>query len=163
MTDIEFLTEVRRMIKEEVASYMGAVPSLQEPEDWIVTAALCRELGISKQTLYNWLKHPKTKKLVEPNRQKVGSKVRYNVTAIKAAIKKHPAFFGGGRDYAFRDNVTLTEAQKINRRFKHIAFMIKLSEQVSGEDRSWYETEKLDRENQSAADYNNWYEANKDL
>ena len=123
MTDIEFLTEVRRMIKEEVAAYMGAVPSLQEPEDWIGTAALCRGLEISKQTLYYWLKHPKTKKLVEPNRQKVGSKVRYNVTAIKAAIKKHPAFFGSGRDYAFRDNVTLTEAQKINRRFKHIAFM----------------------------------------
>ena len=163
MTDIEFLTEVRRMIKEEVAAYMGAVPGLQEPEELIGTAALCRELAISKQTLYNWLKHPKTKKLVEPNRQKVGSKIRYNVTAIKAAIKKHPAFFGGGRDYAFRDKVTLTDAQKINRRFKHIAFMIKLSEQVSGEDRSWYETEKLDRENQSAADYNNWYEANKDL
>ena len=163
MTDIEFLTEVRRMIKEEVAAYMGAVPSLQEPEELLGTAALCRELAISKQTLYNWLKHPKTKKLVEPNRQKVGSKVRYNVTAIKAAIKKHPAFFGDGRDYACRDKVTLTDAQKINRRFKHIAFMIKLSEQVSGEDRSWYETEKLDRENHSAAYYNNWYEANKDL
>ena len=163
MTDIEFLTEVRRMIKEEVAAYMGAVPSLQEPEELLGTAALCRELAISKQTLYNWLKHPKTKKLVEPNRQKVGSKVRYNITAIKAAIKKHPAFFGGGRDYALRDKVTLTDAQKINRRFKHIAFMIKLSEQVSGEDRSWYETEKLDRDNHSAAYYNNWYEANKDL
>lgn len=40
MTDIEFLSEVRRMIKEEVAAYMGAVPSLQEPEDWRDTAAL---------------------------------------------------------------------------------------------------------------------------
>ena len=163
MTDIEFLTEVRRIIKEEVTAYMGAVPSLQEPEEWIGTAALCRELTISKQTLYNWLNHPKTKKLVEPNRQKVGSKVSYNVTAIKAAIKKHPAFFGGGRDYAFRDRVTLTDAQKINRRFKHIAFMVKLGEPVNEADRSWYETEKMDRENQSAADYNNWYEANKDL
>ena len=63
----------------------------------------------------------------------MGSKVRYNVTAIKAAIKKHPAFFGGGRDYAFRDKVALTEAQKINRRFKHIAFMVKLGEPVTGQ------------------------------
>ena len=41
--------------------------------------------------------------------------------------------------------------------------MVKLGEPVSETDRSWYETEKLDRENQSAANYNNWYEANKDL
>lgn len=163
MTDIEFWTQVRKMVKQEVAAYFSAVPSLQEPEELIGTAALCKELAISKQTLYNWLKHPKTKKLVEANRQKVGSKVLYNITAIKAAIKKHPAFFGGGRDYAFRDKVTLTEMQKVNRRFKHIAFMVKLGEPVSEADRSWYETEKLERENKSTADYNNWYEGNKDL
>ena len=82
---------------------------------------------------------------------------------IKLPLVLRPAFFGGGRDYAFRDKVTLTDAQKVNRRFKHIAFMVRLGEPVSGADRSWYETEKLNRENQSAADYNNWYEANKDL
>ena len=78
MTDIEFLIEVRRIIKEEVAAYMGAVPSLQEPEEWTGTAALCRELAISKQTLYNWLKHPKTKKLVESDRRRTVAVRRWN-------------------------------------------------------------------------------------
>lgn len=106
------------------------------------TAALCKELAISKQTLYNWQKYPKTKKLIEDNRQKVGSKVRYDIAGIKAAIKKHPALFGSGRDYAFRDKVMLTEEQLINKRFKHIDFMLLLKEPVSEEDQSWHKTEK---------------------
>jgi hypothetical protein len=53
MTDEEFWTELRKMVKQEVAAYFSTVPSLQEPEELLGTAALCKELGISKQTLYN--------------------------------------------------------------------------------------------------------------
>lgn len=131
MTDEEFWTELRKMVKQEVAAYFSAVPNLQEPEELLGTTALCKELGISKQTLYNWLKHPKSKLFITGNRQKVGSKLRYNVTAIKAAIKKFPAFFGGGRDYAFRDKLTLTEAQKISKRCKQLDFILLCGEPVS--------------------------------
>lgn len=142
MTEEEFWVELRKMVKQEVAAYFASVPSLQEPEELVGTAGLCKELGISKQTLYNWLKHPKSKPFITGNRQKVGSKVRYNVTAIKAAIKKFPAFFGGGRGYAFRDKVTLTGEQKATRRFKHIDLMLLCGEVVSESDRSWHVTEK---------------------
>ena len=62
MTDIEFLIEVRRIIKEEVAAYMGAVPSLQEPEEWTGTAAFVQGACDKQTNTVQLAKAPQNKK-----------------------------------------------------------------------------------------------------
>ena len=62
MTDIEFLTEVRRMIKEEVAAYMGAVPSLQEPGRVDRYSGLVQGVGDKQTNVVQLAKAPQNKK-----------------------------------------------------------------------------------------------------
>jgi len=50
MSEEELWKELRKMVKEEVAAYLGVLPGLQVEEIWIGTAALCQELDMSKQT-----------------------------------------------------------------------------------------------------------------
>ena len=110
MDDTAFWGKLREIIREEITAAMQTyfIPAaIPEEEILIGTAELCRELKLSRQTLYNWLKHPKTRPLLAANRQKTGNKVLYNITGIKAAIKKNPVLFGGGRDYAFKDEAVL--------------------------------------------------------
>ena len=130
-----FMQQLRALVKEEVAAAMNEYTKPVEPvEEFISSKELCSALKISKQTLYNWLKHANTKPLIEANRQKVGNKVGYNITGIKAAIKNNPLLFGNGRDYEFKMEVVMTAAQKAVRRFKGISSKIFFSEMVSAED-----------------------------
>ena len=154
MDDKAFRQKLREIIREEITIAMQTyLTPVRQPEEEILlgTAELCDQLKLSKQTLYNWLKHPKTKPLIAANRQKVGNKVWYNITGIKAAIKKQPALFGGGRDYAFKDEAVLSDAQKADRRFIKISTKLLLNAGVSGDNQAWYQTEKLRRENEQGA------------
>ena len=154
MEEHEFWQKFREVVREEITAAMKTyfIPAaIPEEEIMIGTAELCEQLKLSKQTLYNWLNRPKTKPLIDANRQKVGNKVLYNITGIKAAIKKHPALFGGGRDYEFKSAAIISDVQKTERRFKQIDLKLLLNEQVSEADRNWYKAEKLRRENEVAA------------
>jgi len=70
MEDHEFWGMMRKIIREELAAaikdYLPQLPAA-EGERMVSTAELCRELKMSKQTLYNWLAKPKTKLLIESN------------------------------------------------------------------------------------------------
>ena len=150
MENEKILSWLRGVVREEVKRYMdeylasGQIPG-GEPV-LVNTAELCRQLKISKQTLYNWLKHSKTKALVVANRQKVGGKVSYDIAGIKEAMKANKLLFGGGRDYGYKGELVLSDRQKTDMRFKQIAFKILLNAEVSEDDRSWYESEKDRRE-----------------
>ena len=153
----EFMQQLRALVKEEVAAAMEEYKKpVDTVEEFISSKELCSALKISKQTLYNWLKHVNTKPLIEANRQQVGNKVGYNITGIKAAIKNNPLLFGNGRDYEFKMEVVLTAAQKADRRFKSISSKIFSAETVSEEDRAWYEAEQLRHKKEMAAQYNNY-------
>ena len=154
MDDKAFWQKLREIIREEITiamqTYLTPV-NLPEEEIMLGTADLCRQLKLSRQTLYNWLKHLKTRPLLAANRQKTGNKVLYNTTGIKAAIKKQPALFGSGRAYAFKDEAVLSDAQKADRRFIKISTGLVLNTGVSGDGQEWYQTEKLRRENEQGA------------
>jgi hypothetical protein len=61
MEDQGFWGTMRKIIREELAAaikdYLPQLPA-PEGERMVSTAELCRELKMSKQTLYNWLKKP---------------------------------------------------------------------------------------------------------
>ena len=135
MVNEEILSWLRRVVREEVRQIMlEYVAADQKPlgeTARLNTAELCRELKISKQTLYNWLKDPKLKRLIEAHRQKTGGKVSYDGAGIKAAIQTNQLLFGGGRDYGYKDEVILTGAQKSAKRFREIATKILLDHPAS--------------------------------
>lgn len=129
MEQEEFMLMLRALVKEEVAAAMEKYTKpVEKVEEFLSSKELCSALKISKQTLYNWLKHVNTKPLIEANRQKVDNKVGYNITGIKAAIKNNPLLFGNGKDYEFKMEAVMTAAQKADRRFKGISSKIVFSE-----------------------------------
>ena len=69
MDEKEFMQQLRALVKEEVAAAMKEYTKPVEPvEEFISSKELCSALKISKQTLYNWLKHANTKLLIEAPR-----------------------------------------------------------------------------------------------
>ena len=139
MTESELLQWLRKMVREEVRAaltdFMEPLQALPEVE-LITIKELCTALKVSKQTLYNWQKHPKTKMLIEKHRQKVGGKVGYNVVGIKAAIKNNPLHFGSRGEYGI-----LTEDEKINRRYRSLKGLQGLGETLSQTDAQWLQQE----------------------
>jgi hypothetical protein len=162
----EFYGNIRGIIREEIALALEEYSGTRRPEayppptedEMVTVKELCTRLGISKPTLYNWQKNAKTKPLIIGNRQQVGRKVSYNITGIMALIKKHPMYFGGGRDYAFKDEVNLNTAQKNNQRFISTGSQIAFGNEVSQSDRNWYEAEKQRRANEAAAGDQDWFD-----
>ena len=150
MENEKILSWIRVVIREEVKRYMdeylasGQVP-VCEPV-LVKTAELCKQLHISKQTLYNWLKHPKTKVLIEANRREMGGKVSYDMAGIKEAMRANRLLFGSGRDYGYKDEFVLSDRQKTDNRFREINSKLLLNVPVSEYDLSWYKGEKDRRE-----------------
>ena len=105
MEDQEFWGTMLKIIREELAAaikdYLPQLPAL-EGERMVSTSELCGELKMSKQTLYNWLKKPLLKMLIEKHRQRRGGKMLYNITGIKVLIKDHALLFGNGKDYGYK-------------------------------------------------------------
>ena len=155
-TDQAFWEQLRQVIREELAVALQLMaeqptPAAAAPE-WVSIKELCLQLKLSKQTLYNWQKDEKVNWLLVPCRKQFGGKVLYDLEGIKKAIKAYPGHFSGGRDYGFKEEAILTEEQKLEKRYKGIkALLLFRPQEVSKEDKHWYEKEDKRREREEAA------------
>lgn len=100
MEEQEFWLRLREIIREEVKRELGERE--EQPESWEGTEALCKRLGITKPTLYNWKKRPETKELIAANYRKLGGKVEWNYGGMMELLKRRGDLFGGGRDYEYK-------------------------------------------------------------
>lgn len=156
-TDKAFWEQLRQVIREELTTAMELkqqqiiqAAAATEPQ-WVGISEVCNQLQLSKQTIYNWRKDEKVNWLLEPCRKKMGGKVLYNLEDIKKAIKNYPGLFSGGRDYGFKDAAILTEEQKLEKRYKGIKARLLFNQQISDEDKKWYDREEKRREREEAA------------
>lgn len=126
-------------VKKQLAELRQPTPKKEQLVD---VKAVCKELKVSRQTVNNWRKSIRTKTIIEPCVHRVGGKVLYDIVALREAIKGNKIYFGSGRDYEYKYEVTASEEAKARRKLADIKYNLSRGRELTQEERSFYESHK---------------------
>ena len=137
--DLEDLIE--QVVAREVKKQLAAIKQPPVKKEKLVDVKeLCRELKVSRQTINNW-KKSRIGFVFNPCIHKMGGKVLYDITAIRQVLKEHKEFFGNGRNYGYKYEATVTDEQRRVDRYNHIRWQAIQGNEITEEDRIFYEQE----------------------
>jgi hypothetical protein len=150
ITRSELTQMIREIVKEELFLAIKSLNVLPTAESikWVTTTDVIKELNVTRQTLTNWRKGKNTMYMMKACVQKVGSKVVFNLEALKEIMQKYPHHFGNGRDYAYRNKPDDYKQKKLDNKFFKLHWQLKEGKTIPQDQKAFYlktcEAKKID-------------------